>query len=68
MKTKAPKKGRPPIYVRLNNQTVKGLSLKSDGRYYSTHNHPKTRLRIYFGYELDGAVRAFRSWQRKVLA
>lgn len=60
------KTGRPPEYVEYDGETVKGLSLKTDGRYYSTHNHPKTGKREYFGTELDYAVRLFKSWRRRI--
>lgn len=59
--------GRPTAYVVYNDQIIMGLSLKSDGRYYTTHNHPKTRKRIYFGRELPEAVQAFEKWLKKIL-
>lgn len=58
------RRGRPPQYVERNGRTVVGLSCKSDGRYYSTHNDPGTGKRVYFGYELVGAIRKFRAWMR----
>jgi hypothetical protein len=60
--------GRPPQYVEYNGRTVVGLSLKSDGRYYSTHNDPLTGKRVYFGYDLADAVKAFRAWKRRLAA
>lgn len=69
--------GRPPRYVQYEGKTIKGLSgpkppLTSssgswaDGRYYSTHNDPRTENRVYFGTDLDEAVRAFRRWKWEV--
>jgi len=58
-------RGRPPQYVEHNGHTIAGLSCKSDGRYYSTHNDPDTGKRVYFGYELAEAVRWFRAWKQR---
>lgn len=73
------KLGRPPKYVEHEGATIKGLSgpkpplknnLKSgvykDGRFYSTHNDPRTGMREYFGTDLDYAVRKFKSWKRRL--
>ncbi len=61
-------RGRPPQYVKHNGKFVRGLSLKSDGRFYTTHNDPVSGLRVYFGRELENAIRLFRRWRRGVAA
>lgn len=65
--------GRPPRYVRYKGRIVVGLSGPKppltadnggwpDGRYYSTHNDPKTGRRVYFGTDLAKAVELFDEW------
>lgn len=63
--------GRPPQYVKFNGRIIVGLSgpkspVGEDGRYYTTHNCPLTGNRVYFGRDLEEAVRQFRAWQRQV--
>ena len=69
--------GRPPKYVVYKKKVVEGLSYKpgtrmnldgtttiTDGRFYSSHNDRRGR-RVYFGKDLDVAVKEFRKWNRK---
>lgn len=70
MKTRI-KSGRPPKYVttfqKINGKRMKviiaGMSQKSDGRYYTSHNDPVTNLRKYFGSDLKEAIARFRAWE-----
>jgi len=59
--------GRPPKYVEFEGETIFGLSgpkapTLRDGRFYSTHNDPKTGKREYFGTDLSRAVILFKLW------
>jgi hypothetical protein len=58
--------GRPPEYVSYHTKIVEGLSKKSDGRYYCTHNDPRTGKRVYFGTKLSDAVAAYKKWLREI--
>lgn len=72
------KSGRPPQYVQFDGCTIEGLSGPKpplevadsdrypDGRYYSTHNCPITGRRMYFGRNLEEAVKLFRAWKRRI--
>lgn len=72
------KSGRPAQYVVFEGRTIVGLSGPKppidveegsdrypDGRYYSTHNDPKTGRREYFGRDLEEAVKLFRAWETR---
>ncbi len=58
--------GRPPKFILHKGRMVKGLSYqKATQRFYATYSCVATGKRIYFGYEIDQAVKAFRRWIRK---
>jgi len=61
------KAGRPPKYVKDHGNEIVGLSgpkapVDVDGRYYTTHNDPKTGLREYFGRNKKTAIALFKVW------
>ena len=59
-------RGRPPKFVVHNGKAVLGLSYhRKSQRFYATSPCVATGTRIYFGYEIDKAVRAYRRWKRK---
>lgn len=79
MSSQVKKSGRPPQYVEFEGHTIVGLSgpksplevensnTYPDGRYYSSHNDPKSGRREYFGRDLAEAVRLFRAWKRRIV-
>ena len=57
--------GRPPKFVIYNGRMVQGLSYQTKTqRFYATYSQARTGNRVYFGYEIQQAVREFRQWKR----